>query len=200
MYRKPQEVPECSDLGTYRPEVEQRTSGATHMDIRKREIKKEILEKCPIVKGLLKKFGAEQKQQNVDTASITSIKNLPKDTKCYFIDVCTFSNLACFFEEDDIFTNRYLIAETPMKVLVTPMYWLHQNNRANIWNRIKIYLRDHVPNSEQVFEKFIKNRKWLNYKKQVTRDVLGECFVDTVWSDIPYSLRIAEYYKDPSEK
>lgn len=55
--------------------------------------------------------------------------------------------------------NRRIISLTPVRCLLVPRYWLLEHNRANIWERVKVFMNSKYPSREKLFNEFVTNRR-----------------------------------------
>ncbi|XP_047096659.1 uncharacterized protein LOC124709055 [Schistocerca piceifrons] len=115
----------------------------------------------------------------------------------HFMQICILSELATFGLGENL-TDRRIIALTPVECLLCPRYWIMQNNKANLWVRIKRFVDRRLPSTQQVFHSFVENRRWRHYSRDLVIDSLRNHYIpnDTSISDVPYSIRISEYYVD----
>lgn len=69
-----------------------------------------------------------------------------------------------------------------------------QKQKDNSWIYIKNFINSHVPTKEQVFENFLKEKNYENYKQQLIEDILAKKKVVTgnSYHNVPYSLRIGK--------
>lgn len=105
-----------------------------------------------------------------------------------FMQVCYLNETACFgFGE--ITETRRIVAVTKVRCLIIPRYWLYRQNTANIWTRIKLFLHNRIPSTEQVFMNFLKERLWRMYKRKLVESVVRKPPVNCL-SNVPYSIRI----------
>jgi CRISPR/Cas system endoribonuclease Cas6 (RAMP superfamily) len=72
-----------------------------------------------------------------------------------------------------------------------------QNSKANIWEKIKHFFYIYLPTKEQLFKKFLKERRWLKYREELVKDILGKSNIqsNTTIHDVPYSIRTKEGVK-----
>jgi hypothetical protein len=90
--------------------------------------------------------------------------------------------------------DRSIITITEVECLLCPYHLLLQNSKANIWEKIKRFLDIYLPTKEQLFKKFLKQRRWLEYREGLVKDILKKSNIhsNTTIHDIPYSIRIKE--------
>ncbi|GLV35678.1 uncharacterized protein CBL_01171 [Carabus blaptoides fortunei] len=117
--------------------------------------------------------------------------SLPPNVKIRFMQIATITEKGQF-KEGKLFKNRRIIAQTPVTCLLIPSFWLEQHNKANIWERIYRHLEFRIPTTEKVFQSYVKNKKWLEYRTKMLHKVLSEKQYpnNTTILDVPYSLRI----------
>jgi hypothetical protein len=72
-----------------------------------------------------------------------------------------------------------------------------KNSKANIWQKIKHFLDTYLPTKEQLFKEFLTQRRWLDYREKLVKDILRKRNIqsDTTIHDVPYSIRIKEGVK-----
>lgn len=87
--------------------------------------------------------------------------------------------------------RRVVALSDYVECLLIPRYWLFQHNRGNLWSRIKQYLNTQIPPTEKVFNEFITQRKWLQYRQRLANEIFGKPPVTATY-DVPYSIRINE--------
>ncbi|XP_066591883.1 uncharacterized protein [Prorops nasuta] len=126
--------------------------------------------------------------------SVTSQSNYTTDIHTIFMQICTFTRGACFGLGEEM-RNKRIVSNTHVRCFLIPRYWLMDNNRANIWGRVKTFLNEMYPNKKELYKEFVNNRKWMKYKKNMVRDILkdGRRVPNaTTIHDVPYSIRINE--------
>ncbi|CAK9796531.1 Cyclic nucleotide-binding domain-containing protein 2 [Anthophora plagiata] len=124
--------------------------------------------------------------------SSTSQQRYPSDVRTIFMQICTFTRGACFGLGEDM-VNRRIVAVTPVRCFLVPRYFLSVHNRANIWERVKLFMDSKFPTKEQLFKEFVNNRRWLVYKKGLLHDIgkRGRRIQsNATMHDIPYAIRI----------
>lgn len=121
--------------------------------------------------------------------------NLPKNVHPCFLEICRIGRTGCFFE-NDLLNNRLVVSVQNSRVLIIPMYWLISVNRANIWERIQIFMANKIPTTKQAFDIHIAKKNWKEYREKIKADVIAKHWYpnDTTLFDIPYSLRIADKF------
>ncbi|KAK1138104.1 hypothetical protein K0M31_002589 [Melipona bicolor] len=124
--------------------------------------------------------------------SSISQQRYPIDVRTIFMQICTFNRGACFGLGENM-VNRRIVATSSVKCFLVPRYWLRIHNRANIWERVKLFMDSKFPTKEQLFEKFLTNRRWLEYKKTLTEDIDRQkrrIHSNVTIHDVPYAIRI----------
>lgn len=58
--------------------------------------------------------------------------------------------------------NRRIVSATPVRCFLIPRYWLTEHNRANIWERVKLFMDSKYPTKEQLFKQFVRNRRYVS--------------------------------------
>ncbi|XP_033203949.2 uncharacterized protein LOC117164761 [Bombus vancouverensis nearcticus] len=125
--------------------------------------------------------------------SSTSQQRYPTDVRTIFMQICTFNRGACFGLGENM-VNRRIVATSSVRCFLVPRYWLRIHNRANIWERVKLFLDSKFPTEGQLFEKFVTNRRWLEYKKTLIEDIGRQgrrIHSNVTIHDVPYAIRIA---------
>ncbi|XP_076668702.1 uncharacterized protein LOC143369112 isoform X2 [Andrena cerasifolii] len=124
--------------------------------------------------------------------SSTSQQCYPNDVRTIFMQICTFNRGACFGLGENML-NRRIVSTTPVRCFLIPRYWLAEHNRANIWERVKLFMDSKYPTKEQLFKQFVRNRRWMKYKETLLDDInkRGRRIRSNVTThDVPYSIRI----------
>ncbi|KAK9304618.1 hypothetical protein QLX08_004049 [Tetragonisca angustula] len=124
--------------------------------------------------------------------SSISQQRYPIDVRTIFMQICTFNRGACFGLGENMI-NRRIVATSSVKCFLVPRYWLRIHNRANIWERVKLFMDSKFPTKEQLFEKFLTNRRWLEYKKTLIEDIDRQkrrIRSNVTIHDVPYAIRI----------
>ncbi|KAG8038465.1 hypothetical protein G9C98_006161 [Cotesia typhae] len=128
--------------------------------------------------------------------SILSDQIYPEAVRTIFIQICEFHRGACFGLGEEM-RNRRIVSTTPVRCLLIPRYWLLEHNHANIWQRVKVFMNSKYPTRDKLFQQFITNKKWMEYKKQLLDDVVKrtkKSCNNTTIHDVPYSIRINSTY------
>ncbi|KAK2588222.1 hypothetical protein KPH14_004257 [Odynerus spinipes] len=118
----------------------------------------------------------------------------PKDIRTIFMQVCMFYRGACFGLGEKM-RNRRIVSVTPVRCFLIPRYWLMEHNRANIWQRVRLFMDSKFPSEQELFKEFIRSRKWVQYKRKLVNDIITRgrrsrnC---ATIHDVPYSIRITE--------
>ncbi|XP_031339418.1 uncharacterized protein LOC116167936 [Photinus pyralis] len=123
----------------------------------------------------------------------TKTKNLPPKAEMHFMQVCILNPLSCFgFGE--AMEGRRVISTEPTECLLIPHYWLTQQTLNNLWNKIDIFLRRHIPSTKYVFHEFVNQRKWKKNRENISRQILTakKGSSGNKVSNVPYFLRIGK--------
>ncbi|KAK0183117.1 hypothetical protein PV327_001187 [Microctonus hyperodae] len=118
----------------------------------------------------------------------------PDGVRTVFMKICEFHRGACFGLGEEM-RNRRIVSLTPVRCLLVPRYWLLEHNRANIWERVKVFMNSKYPSREKLFNEFVTNRRWMKYKKNLVNDIMKRgknISSSTTIHDVPYSIRINE--------
>ncbi|CAD1472917.1 unnamed protein product [Heterotrigona itama] len=124
--------------------------------------------------------------------SSISQQRYPIDVRTIFMQICTFNRGACFGLGENM-VNRRIVAASSVKCFLVPRYWLRIHNRANIWERVKLFMDSKFPTKEQLFQRFLTNRRWLEYKKTLIEDIDRQkrrIHSNVTIHDVPYAIRI----------
>ncbi|XP_043469974.1 uncharacterized protein LOC122503478 [Leptopilina heterotoma] len=129
--------------------------------------------------------------------STISQQQYPKNVRTIFMQICIFYRGSCFALGEEM-RNRRIVSLTDVKCLLIPRYWLLKQNRANIWERVKLFLNSKYPNRDELLQKFASQRKWIKYRQSLVEEIIErngrQIPNDTSRSDVPYSIRINEIY------
>ncbi|XP_053989307.1 uncharacterized protein LOC128881906 isoform X2 [Hylaeus volcanicus] len=116
----------------------------------------------------------------------------PENVRTIFMQICTFNRGACFGLGENMH-NRRIVSTTHVRCFLIPRYFLNEHNRANIWERVKLFMDSKYPTREQLFREFVKNRRWLKYKEDLVSGIgkRGRRIRSNVtMHDVPYAIRI----------
>lgn len=72
---------------------------------------------------------------------------------------CKFIFFSFLYKGERMY-NRRVVSISPTRCLLVPRYWLLKHNRANIWERVKLFMDSKYPTSGQLFKKFVNNRRY----------------------------------------
>ncbi|XP_051172498.1 uncharacterized protein LOC127288852 [Leptopilina boulardi] len=127
--------------------------------------------------------------------STISQQQYPKNVRTRFMQICIFYRGSCFALGEEM-RNRRIVSLTDVRCLLIPRYWLLKQNRANIWERVKLFLNSKYPNSDELLQTFVVHRKWTKYRQGLVEEAIGrngrQAYNDTNKCDVPYSIRINE--------
>ncbi|KAF7279018.1 uncharacterized protein LOC143196298 [Rhynchophorus ferrugineus] len=118
--------------------------------------------------------------------------NTPK-IETHFIKVCEMKEGA-IFNVGETFDRRRVVSNTSTNCLLIPRYWLVKMNKGNIWNRVQQFLNKNIPSTKQIFNQWIKDKKFTEYKRSLVRDLLAEKKLSQNNSihNVPYSIRLKD--------
>ncbi|XP_017869475.1 PREDICTED: uncharacterized protein LOC108618079 [Drosophila arizonae] len=125
-----------------------------------------------------------------------SLANLPTET--HFIDVGSLTYGGIFGLGEKI-THRVIMARTVVQCLLLPRYWLMaaEQNPGHIWMRRRFSLETNIPSREDLFDHFLKTRRWEKFKRDYVQSTLIETNTNgTHPEDIPIICRIVETTDD----
>ncbi|PZC76824.1 hypothetical protein B5X24_HaOG204059 [Helicoverpa armigera] len=118
---------------------------------------------------------------------------LKLNIKTYFMQVCKFYPGSTFGFGENM-RDRRIVAVTPVDCMLMPKMWLLQRNTANIWSRIQHFLEKKIPTKRQLFQSFVSERRWQEFRDQLVGDIVARS--NTInWTslhDVPYSIRMEE--------
>ncbi|XP_063986613.1 uncharacterized protein LOC135167391 [Diachasmimorpha longicaudata] len=118
----------------------------------------------------------------------------PEGVRTRFMQVCEFQRGACFGLGEEM-KNRRIVSMTPVRCLLVPRYWLFAHNRGNIWERVKLFMNNKYPSRDQLFNKFLSDRRSIQYEKNMMTDIIKRSkniYNKTTIHDVPYSIRVNE--------
>ncbi|XP_076631746.1 uncharacterized protein LOC143346931 isoform X1 [Colletes latitarsis] len=116
----------------------------------------------------------------------------PDNVRTIFMQICTFNRGACFGLGENMH-NRRITSKTHVQCFLVPRYFLNEHNRANIWERVKLFMDSKYPTKKQLFKEFVNNRRWLKYKENLVHGIStrGRRIRSNVTiHDVPYAIRI----------
>lgn len=98
------------------------------------------------------------------------------------------------FNIGEAFHHRNVIAKTKVQCLLIPRFWLVQKQKDNVWNYIKHFLDSHIPTTKQIFDDFLKQKKWEAYKQRLVADIVvgKKVITGNSYHNVPYTLRIGK--------
>ncbi|XP_044749826.1 uncharacterized protein LOC123310424 [Coccinella septempunctata] len=144
--------------------------------------------------------GSEENPERVGSSLDVgrSYQQVTKSIRTLFIRVGIFNPLATF-NIGEKFIRRFIITSKRTKVLLIPRYWLIQKNKE-IWNHIRHFLNQRLPDTKSVFHDFIQQKKWYAYKRGLVQEILSNCKKVNLNNihNVPYSIRMQEdmsYYE-----
>ncbi|XP_047023338.1 uncharacterized protein LOC124632522 isoform X1 [Helicoverpa zea] len=118
---------------------------------------------------------------------------LKLNIRTYFMQVCKFYPGSTFGFGENM-RDRRIVAVTPVDCMLMPKMWLLQRNTANIWSRIQHFLEKKIPTKRQLFQSFVSERRWQEFRDQLVGDIVARS--NTInWTslhDVPYSIRMEE--------
>ncbi|XP_035772682.1 uncharacterized protein LOC118456213, partial [Anopheles albimanus] len=123
----------------------------------------------------------------------------------HFFDLATYSRGSVFGIGEHM-VDRVVFARSRVQCLLIPRYWLleKQQNRGNVWHRIRIFLEQRQPSRDRLFRHFLLERRWHRYRRQLVDDHVA---VNAprhlpLLRDVPLVCRIEEHEleQDASER
>ncbi|CAO1431204.1 unnamed protein product [Diamesa serratosioi] len=111
------------------------------------------------------KFPAKEMRISTMTESGPEIKH-------QFVDVASL-NCGGVFGIGEEMDNRIIVARNYVQCLLIPRAWLFQKsqNIGNVWPRLKLFLNSSVPSQQKLFENYLNNIKWKEYKKKTVDEI-----------------------------
>ncbi|KAL1512937.1 hypothetical protein ABEB36_002436 [Hypothenemus hampei] len=137
-----------------------------------------------------KKLSVKSKKSKNSYESI-DLKMVHMET--HFLKVCELSEGA-FFNVGENFERRRVIADVKTDCLLIPSYWLMKMNKDNTWSRVQQFLNNRIPSTKKIFEEWIKEKKFISYKKKLVKDLLAQKRISNTncIHNVPYSIRLKE--------
>ncbi|XP_012148200.1 uncharacterized protein LOC100880244 isoform X2 [Megachile rotundata] len=118
----------------------------------------------------------------------------PRNVRTIFMQICTFNRGACFGLGENMIDRR-IVSTSYVRCFLVPRYFINENNRGNIWERVKLFMDSKFPTKKQLFKKFVNNRRWRKYKKDLVHDIRRSGHLihsNVTMHDVPYSIRIMD--------
>lgn len=145
------------------------------------------------------KIQRSQKRPTVasTSSSVSSISKGPyaeeSQVETHFIRVCELTEGA-IFNVGELFERRRVVADTNTHCLLIPRYWLVKMNKDNIWSKVQQFLNKNIPSTRKIFDEWIKEKKFMEYRKKLVRDILAAKNVSNTncIHNVPYSIRLKE--------
>lgn len=71
--------------------------------------------------------------------------------------------------------DRSVVARDAVQCLLIPRYWLLQKrqNVNNVWSRIRIFIEKRQLSREQLFEWYLKELRWRQFRKQLRDNLVA---------------------------
>lgn len=128
-----------------------------------------------------------------DNLSQRSTLSSDLQIETHFIKVCEFTEGAIFNMGENI-SRRRVVSDSSTNCLLIPRYWLMKMNKDNIWNRVIQFLNKTIPSTRNIFDEWIKEKKFVAYRKKFVQDILaGKRISNTnCIHNVPYSIRLKE--------
>lgn len=73
------------------------------------------------------------------------------------------------FNSGEDMYNRRIVSVTPVRCFLIPRYFLNKHNRANIWERVKLFIESKYPSKEKLFKEFVRNRRLVTVSNRISR-------------------------------
>lgn len=97
--------------------------------------------------------------------------------------------MSCFNIGENL-KNRQIVTITDTECLLIPLYWLLENNEANIWVRIKQFLSWQIPNTEKIIQILADDTKWHRKSQKIACRKMKRNVETINIHQIPYSLKV----------
>ncbi|XP_050099244.1 uncharacterized protein LOC126579736 [Anopheles aquasalis] len=118
----------------------------------------------------------------------------------HFFDLATYSRGSVFGIGEHM-VDRLVFARSRVQCLLIPRYWLleKQQNRGNVWHRIRIFLEQRQPSRDRLFRHFLLELRWHRYRRQLVDDHVAVHAPRHLpqLRDVPLVCRIEEYDVEP---
>ncbi|ENN71817.1 hypothetical protein D910_10263 [Dendroctonus ponderosae] len=131
---------------------------------------------------------------NSNTSSISRDACMEESQmETHFIKVCELTEGA-IFNVGELFERRRVVADTNTHCLLIPRYWLIKMNKDNIWSKVQQFLNKNIPSTRKIFDEWIKEKKFMAFRKKLVRDILAAKSVSNTncIHNVPYSIRLKE--------
>ncbi|XP_001355051.3 uncharacterized protein [Drosophila pseudoobscura] len=139
-------------------------------------------------------FTASMESKHSEVAPVPSPEKREK-YETHFIDVGSLT-FGAIFGLGEKMHHRNIMARTTVQCLIIPRFWLFEpaQNPGNIWQRQLLYIQSNLPTREELFNDFLKTRKWQMFRHNYVQKVLTEKanYCDTKPEDVPIVGRIVE--------
>uniref|UniRef100_A0A182P7V4 Cyclic nucleotide-binding domain-containing protein n=1 Tax=Anopheles epiroticus TaxID=199890 RepID=A0A182P7V4_9DIPT len=109
-----------------------------------------------------------------------------------FVDVGTL-RCGAVFGLGERHQHRTIVARTRTQCLLIPRCWLFlkAQNIANTWQRLRMYLDGAVPDRDELYRRFMRDRAWLAYRRWLADETVARpVHTGTVLADVPMMCRI----------
>ncbi|XP_022209118.2 uncharacterized protein LOC111065316 [Drosophila obscura] len=151
---------------------------------------------------------SESEGSEVFTASSEESQSSAKDAadseakdkyETHFIDVGSLT-FGAIFGLGEKMHHRNIMARTTVQCLIIPRFWLFEpaQNPGNIWQRQRFYVESNLPTREDLFNDFLKTRKWQKFRHNYVQSILSKNSTAN-WTkpeDVPIIGRIMETTED----
>ncbi|RZF46816.1 hypothetical protein LSTR_LSTR008048 [Laodelphax striatellus] len=112
-----------------------------------------------------------------------------------FMQLCVITKGECFGIGSELKNGRTVVAKTAVTCILIPRYVIYNNDYANMWSRIEQFLSSRMPNTQELFQKFVEGRKWIQYRESEFNKTLksqkeNRARLKTTLHDTPYHWRI----------
>ncbi|XP_062551855.1 uncharacterized protein LOC134217098 [Armigeres subalbatus] len=123
----------------------------------------------------------ELQSTTLQTAESSSEDNTRKqstqsahDYEYHFVDIGSYS-CGSVFGVGEHMDDRSVVARDAVQCLLIPRYWLLQKrqNVNNVWSRIRIFIEKRQLSREQLFEWYLKELRWRQFRKQLRDNLVA---------------------------
>lgn len=93
---------------------------------------------------------------------------------------------------ENVYDRIYVAAETNVKCILIPQYWIFSHDKFNTWSSLRRFFNSYVPSPQKTYQNYLANRKWQRFKKQICDDLLinRKCTNSNSTHNIPPNYRV----------
>ncbi|XP_039281638.1 uncharacterized protein LOC111047821, partial [Nilaparvata lugens] len=82
--------------------------------------------------------------------------NRERNVRDVFMELCVITKGECFGIGSELKNGRTVVAKTAVTCILIPRYVIYNNDYANMWSRIEQFLSSRMPNTQELFHKFVE--------------------------------------------